>query len=373
MRSVHDDELTLLLSTLDAEPLFHASRGSKELFHSDILAWFVRTMPRRATKVFQPWLVEGEGPRVVRVRREHHSLDLVIELPRFAPLVIENKAFALPDERQLARYTAGPVAKLGPESSLVLLALADPGWEDGRRHLEERTWIWASYDELGDRLAAAFADGDNDFGEQMLVHEAGLLRLLHTIMRRLEVREVGESFALLGSRRDELRRVGLADAVGKARAHQVMRRIRVGLCDSGVRPPAWDLEVGFTRGQPLLAGFWAAADDVFVGWQYQGRQWRLAMILRSADLHGRGRHPARERFALDHEDFFDFARVPGIVGRSESELLPKSSPSRAGTFNKYDPDFLYRYRVLPERVTVGDVVRLAVEFSQWAAEWTPSR
>jgi hypothetical protein len=90
------DQLASLLSELEAEPLYHASRGSKELFHSDVLAWFVRTEPARAAEVFKPWLTPGNGPTTVRVRREYKRLDLVVELPGFAPLIVENKAFALP-------------------------------------------------------------------------------------------------------------------------------------------------------------------------------------------------------------------------------------------------------------------------------------
>ncbi|MEQ3553905.1 hypothetical protein WIS52_25810 [Pseudonocardia nematodicida] len=361
------------MTRLDAEPLYHASRGSKELFHSDILAWFVRTMPQCAVEVFGPWLVESDGRSEVRVRREHLNLDLVIELPGFAPLVIENKAFALPDEAQLAAYARGPVARLGAAApSLVLLSLQDPGWGTGSAELGGRSWRWVSYGELGTRLDAALAEADQAFDQQVARHEAEFLQLLHRIMTRLTIRDDSEPFALSGSLLNELRRAGLADAVGKARAHQVMRRIHAALLRRGVRAPARELEVGFTRGRPLLSGFWEAAAGVWVGWQYQDRQWRLAMILSSPDLFGRGKHPARAEFALAHHDFFDFTRVPEIVGVPESALLPRSSRARAGEFNKYDPDFLYRYRVLPERVTVGEIVDLAVECSSRAADWFPS-
>ncbi len=61
----------------------------------------------RARIVLTPCL--GADPTCVidRVRREDKSLDLVIECAGYAPLVIENKMFSLPDEDQLARYGTG--------------------------------------------------------------------------------------------------------------------------------------------------------------------------------------------------------------------------------------------------------------------------
>ena len=120
-----------LCQALRAEPLFHASLGSKELFHSNILAWLVERFPDRAREVFGSWLVPAPGAGGDRVRREFAHLDLVVELAGNEALVIENKTFALPDEQQLARYTARAVPRLPGNPTLVLLSLMDPGWPTG--------------------------------------------------------------------------------------------------------------------------------------------------------------------------------------------------------------------------------------------------
>ncbi len=90
-----------LCSRLEDNELLHLSLGSKELFHSNLLGWFPERFPDAAVSALQPWLRPEPDREVHRVRREHLSLDLIIELPGYAPMVIENKVFSLPDEKQL--------------------------------------------------------------------------------------------------------------------------------------------------------------------------------------------------------------------------------------------------------------------------------
>ncbi len=287
-----------------------------------MLAWFVTTDPQNAIEVFRPWLVKADGTAALRVRREYRKLDLVLEFPGFAPLVIENKAFALPDEAQLAGYSRGPIAKLDPRSSLVLLSLSNPGWS--AYEAEGRQWRWVSYDELGARLASIPVAAD--FRSQVVRHEADLLRRLHEIIREVEVRDGEESFALETTVQAHLDEVGLGDAVGKSRAHQVMARVGNALEVAGVPSPGRPLEIGFTNKRPLLAGFWQVTEVMWVGWQLQGGQWRLAMILTSPHLKGVGRHPDRAAVALDHEQWFDFTALTSILASRRRRSGPGRTP-----------------------------------------------
>ena len=163
-----------------------------------------------------------------------------------------------------------------------------------------------------------------------------------------------------------LTRASVADAILKARAHQVMRLIRDRLQAEQLPRPAWKPEVGFTNGQPVLAIFWDKGDGVIVGWQYQGRHWRLAMILRRHDLYGRGRHEARSAFAREHLDYFDFQPMYDVLGCTEEDCQPQRGRTPPTDFNRYEPDFLYKYRLLPD-VTVRQFLDLAIVYSKWAA------
>ena len=235
-----------LVAQLVEEPLLHASLGSKELFHTNLLAWMVRRYPDRMREVFGPWLADSAST-TEQVRTEYEHLDLVVEFAGHQALVIENKTFALPDEQQLERYAKKAVRAVAGEPTLVLLSLIDPGWEGGTHTVAGRTWRWMSYRELGDRLAAAFADCSG-FDQEIVLHEAHLVRLLDRTMAAAGVVDPGESLRMSPELHALLAPARIADAVRRARGHQVMRLIKARLRADGVREPAWEYEVGFAHG-----------------------------------------------------------------------------------------------------------------------------
>jgi len=361
-------DVEALCSALAEEPMFHASLGSKELFHSNLIAWMVARHPTIARQVFEKWLTPADRSTDDLVRREFHQLDLVIELAGQEALVIENKTFALPDEQQLARNTRA-ADKLRGHPTLLLLSLVDPGWPDGSFTVEGRTWHWVSYKEFGERLAQAFSD-DQDFAGQVLAHEARLVLLLSDLFQVVGVHDADEPLQLSAERQQPLVRTNIADAVGKARAHQVMQLIKERLRTENLPEPAWAHEVGFAHGEPLLAIFWQKSDDVIVGWQYQSRQWRLAMILNGEGLWGKGLHEARATYARQHDDYFDFQPMYDLLERTEDDCRPKRPRIAPDGFNRFDPGFIYRYRLVPD-VTVQQFVELAMTYSHRATQWEP--
>ncbi len=109
--SSSDEIVATLCAALEKEPLFHMSLGSKELFHSNFLAWFADCFPEHAAAVFRPWTVPMAEAQADRSEREPAHLDLVLHLPGLAPIAVENKVFSTPDEEQLDRYAEGTLAQ----------------------------------------------------------------------------------------------------------------------------------------------------------------------------------------------------------------------------------------------------------------------
>jgi len=87
--------LAALARGMEANPVFAMSLGSKELFHSDLLGWFIR----HHRPVAEALGLRGE----VTVLREKDHTDLPIRHGRQQVRVIENKVLALPDPSQPAR------------------------------------------------------------------------------------------------------------------------------------------------------------------------------------------------------------------------------------------------------------------------------
>ncbi len=156
----------------------------------------------------------------------------------------------------------------------------------------------------------------------------------------------------------------LGELAAKVRAHEARRHILRALADRGLTAVA--ISVGFTNGSPLIESFRRLPDGNEAGWQYQQGQWRLAMILPTMA----GRSPAdrekRERHAAAHPRWFDFGPFSKITGGPETP--PPRAAESTGRFNRYDPDFVYRYRPLPNP-SVAQITDLALAYSKLALEF----
>ena len=93
--------------------VLHLSLGSKELFHSNYLGRLFELSADIAIAALHPVLVPDPTATMHQVWRERNHLDLVVHLPGYRPVVIENKVFSIPDEAQLEGYAAHNIPKAG--------------------------------------------------------------------------------------------------------------------------------------------------------------------------------------------------------------------------------------------------------------------
>lgn len=356
MSSANDDRVTAgaareLARALDAEPLFAMSRGSKELFHSDLLGWFVERFRELGLAAFPA--NAGEGT-VDKVERERLHLDLLIRRRDHQPVVIENKVFSLPDEAQLDRYASESIPNVAPGgANLALLSLADPGWP-GRRHTSPcgSVWRWLSYQDLHDRLlpyVPAVTSGDAYVGETLRRY-CHLIELLVQLAELVAVRSDDEPVDLAPDVVDALRCARVADSAQKLRAYQIGALLRSALRGrSGVSR----VKSNFTHGQPMLEAYVGLANGDDIGWQLQGKQIRLAAVLPSRAGRTPSAREAREEWASGMgRSWFDLSSL--------ERRLPKSTPGTAqGRFNRFDPDFIYCYRNI-EGISVRELLDTGV-------------
>jgi hypothetical protein len=366
---VDDDALRAAVDDASArlgrEPLWHASLGSKELFHSNLLGWALETWADRGRHVLG---LSGDAA-VGGVRREYLDLDLVVEFADGEVLVVENKAFALPDEAQLRRYAEVVAKRISSGARLVLLSLTDPGWRDGELVTEHGTWRFVSYRELGRRLHEAFAPGES-FAEQVVVHHATLMQQLADVMDL--VADVGPEDPLVvpADLRERMKSIRIADAVAKARVQATMNliRARIGAPVGDTAGTPERFEANFSNGTPLLSLYYWAGPRRRVGWQFQNGQWRLAMMF--GDLAGRSdeSRAARVQAAREHSEFFDFGPMQNALGHDD--IRARWAHDGRLDFNRFDDDFVYRYRKLAPETSVATIVELGVTYARHAAEWS---
>lgn len=127
------NDVTATITELRWNPLARLMPGSRELFHSNLLAWYFDVMAPHSMAVFQSLARLGKTPtHAASIRRESANLDLVVLDGTGKGFVLENKVFSLPDTGQLDLYSEKiRSSKDLSEARPLLLSLADPGWPGG--------------------------------------------------------------------------------------------------------------------------------------------------------------------------------------------------------------------------------------------------
>jgi hypothetical protein len=353
----HQPDISEIVQKLDAEPLNHLMLGNRELFHSNLLAWFFRFLPDEADNVFGRLTrgrnTVGDGDSR-KVHREKNHLDLVFYWPNRYPLIIENKVFSLPDEEQLRKYV---VEKHIGEATLYLLSLANPNWKDNHREIEGYRWHWLSFQELGKRIQSAVPVNDYSYQLETMRRYAGVSLLLHELAAR--VTSSGETVRLPHDVRSALADNRLISAMAKLRASVVGQCITQALHEARATK---NVMVDFTRVEPLIEWFCSVSADWQAGWQLQGVQFKLA--IRKKDKEGTEREHKEFAGTSDNANFFDFDNIIPIIGTT-SEIYPLK-----GGFNYYKPaarpsgvPYVYRYVNVPN-LTINQLKAAAITIAR---------
>jgi PD-(D/E)XK nuclease superfamily protein len=365
-----DEQLATLVDALEHDPVFAMSLGSKELFHSNLLAWFLERSPELRDGIAKAWKL-SEGPPTsdgrLRLQREWHHLDLVMHMSGRQVLAVENKVFALPDESQLAGYTAA-AGQLPGKPSLVLLSLTDPGWPGDTWTSpdcpDRKVWRYRSYAELANLIRPLIpAVGHNDaFAGELLGRWADLIDRLVELASLVGSPGDDEPLLLKPALRQQLQRVRLDAAVQKMRCQRVAAQVRKATAD-GNRDGKLRFKADLTNAVGLVEAFTCGAFPAF-GWQLQGEQFRLAMVV-GPDHPGHGTsasaRAARFAEAERHAAFFDFGQVRRAIASAGGD---HPGPGQQPRFRRFDPDFVYRYVVVPD-ITVGQAASAGTSCTRW--------
>lgn len=327
---------------LNAEPLARIMYGQRELFHSNFLAWFFDSLPELADSVFRN-LAHDATENTISVRRserEREQLDLVFHWPGAGPLVIENKVFSLPQRDQLDAYRGKTARWKASKVSHVLLSMSP------LQDLPEG-WTYLSYQELAERIELALEESPHESYEvETLRRYSRVVRLLNALLDHTQVHSMREPVWLDGAQLHEVESKQTRSALLKLRAS----RIKDLLIDAG--PKVGWAESGISHSQPLVG--WRRrvnVDGVQIeaGWQYQGGQFRLCIVLPHLESRSKQAGASREKFAESHPELFSFEPLLEILRVADDRVRPDHR------FGHFAPSFVYRYVKAPD-LTVMQLV-----------------
>jgi hypothetical protein len=332
---------------LQDNPVLHMSLGSKELFHSNLLGWILEGDPHRASEILSPWLKARPAQQGSLVWREAHDLDLVVHLPSWAPLVVENKVFSLPAEDQLDRYAEHNAPAAGLEQpTLLLLSLTDPGWPEGTYG----PWRWVPYRTLTKRICQVL-EGEphpDPFSDELIRRWIDMVHGLERLLALVEPTTLDEPLLLAGEDVEVLRTVRLHDALQKARTRRVRHLLERRFAERGL---AYDfIESAFGMGGSLLSAGVYLPDGCLVGWQLQGTQFRRFLI--APDILA-GASPAQKQARIQHAD----DSHAGWFQFEEEQVLGPFPAAPTPAYKHFNPAFLYDYIKVPG-ITIQQVLDL---------------
>ncbi len=352
-----------ICDALNSESIFHLSLHSKELFHSNVIAWFCEAYPAEAKNVLSNWIPERDTA-VHRIQRERKNLDLVIELPGLSPVIIENKVFSPPDEKQLDEYSEKKLSGLDRPFQ-VLLSLGSPNWEGSvYTSASGSIWKYVSYRELARGLEAS-VQGISGFDGDLLRRYVKFITLLQDLVDESGEPGADEPVEVDESTREILSSIRLHDAIGKLRARSAIAAVARSMA-SQVELSEIIYHANFTNSQPLMEAFLNCKNGDSIGWQLQGEQWRLAIktgvhVGRSAEL----RDKRFDHVSRNYGGWFDFSDIPTLIGKS---ISVNSTKEKNGSYTEYQPDFVYRYRNLSE-LTLNELQILSRHYINRAVKW----
>jgi len=330
-----DDDFRAAAERIEKNPLGRLMYGNRELFHSNLIAWFFDSLPIQADAVFRPLTVRGDG-RPRKVHREAENLDLVFDWPDLAPLVVENKVFSLPDEGQLRRYSEIS-ASWKSNAQLVLLSVSPP-------EFMAPGWRYWSYADLADRIEAALPSADSYELETMRRY-AQLARDLDALLKLVSVRSMDEPVWMSERQLESISSSQMRGSLIKARGRRVAEIITREV-------PSLEQAAGsgFTRNTPLVEALeyvFAYGMHMHAGWQLQGQQFRRVIVFHDETIQGRDLHSrnAREDVARSHPELFTFP--PALHQRSGRK-----------EFNHFAPGFVYQWAKAPD-LTIAELIASA--------------
>ncbi len=185
------EQLTDCAKELKANPVYAVSLGSRELFHSNFLEWFLNTFPTGLARV----LGEDSAKYPMgsfKVEREKANIDLVIEVRRKGSnelqevIAIENKVKDTPKLEQLLDYDAWLAKTYDAQNCnirKVILSLVRP-----QKEIRVRSeWRWLTYSELGSGVEAALLDSGSEVETEISAIVRCYVKMVKSLVELVEL------------------------------------------------------------------------------------------------------------------------------------------------------------------------------------------
>lgn len=175
-----------IITELKKSPLFNLSLSSKELFHSNFIAWICENYQISFGEILANHFAEKfnfSEKKIIKVQRETRNLDLTIEFNSIK-IIIENKVKSVPDRQQLIDYKG----KSNSNNIFVLLTIIKPSFE-----LKDLGWELLTYRDLGTLLSDLINKITDDYHKKLIQDYIYFINNLSDLIKPLSL-NIEESY-----------------------------------------------------------------------------------------------------------------------------------------------------------------------------------
>lgn len=374
--------MTHSIDELSSSPLFNLSLSSKELFHSNFLAWLAQHYPDFFVEICKELGCKADWSNAEwNVKREYKNFDLCITSDKKIVMVLENKVKSIPTKAQLDEYVEKLKKKYEGNIDLILLSLST-SFPDKQAIEDEKKWQIRNYKDLCTATRKHMQLINNQYHKALIEDYCSFVATLHECSENWKVKD--SNFFLLpndnDSNRKELKELRIADLQDKIWYSQLLEKLNSRLEENN----QWDVQsgmdikkiakdnsacltkiftnFGFTHGQGLLEAKIKVTQDYVLLIQIQGNKYRRAIewIKEDQGDHNKFWEMTKDIMNKKGFSFFQFKKNDPInfpsICNNEKTIKATTRNGETQNFNKYGAKFLYQYKVIKEDATVSAVL-----------------
>lgn len=356
---MNSELVTEVVSNLQLSPLFQLSLGSKELFHSNFLAWCCETWRKEMGEVWSELLckpsmsIKCDVGKFKAVRREYKNHDLEIDFEDETTLLIELKVKSVPTQKQLEEYSSGVNSK---ETLYSLVSLTCPQFFDSEKILnisENVKWCWIDLSCVAYKIKDKIQT-ENCYHRELLSDYAFFVSQLSELMNHIDISpEMDQHFYLSDESDRKLREARLHDLVYKYRYDQLGAKLYDAFHANATSiENAISVKAEMSNGSGLVTIAFSLSNTVDIGIQLQGRQFRQFIAVKDEKMN----KTESEGFLISCINelesnglWFNF-----IDADFENNRMRKDICQYGGTF-------IYKYRLVKEVISSSKLVELIIQ------------
>ncbi|MBK2025849.1 PD-(D/E)XK nuclease family protein [Francisella philomiragia] len=268
------------LCELKKSPIFNMSLSSKELFHSNFIAWILETYPEEMAEFFSEKLKLSNVDEITEIQREKQNIDISFKLGNTVVL-IENKVKSIANLVQLEKYNQ-LVVKNYKDSKVkkILLSLKNPTIDLN----STKGWIYLSYDDLLDAFNKLKTK--NEYHKSLITDYVSFIRSLkENIIDKINIDVVQISNLYDKEKKsykylESLKEIKMHDIFLKGLYEDFAKKIYEQLKSKEVNNNEnITISHNYTRGGGLIDVKYKVMTDFYIGIQIQGNQYRHFVVL----------------------------------------------------------------------------------------------